>query len=96
MQSIDLLVKIIEIIERVDNKIDNNNEQLIKQIAEKIEKIDNKIDSCVTKEECNIKSKENINIRKITALGVMFGAIGGSLIAIIDKLRKLIETFIKG
>jgi hypothetical protein len=96
MQSIDLLVKIIEIIERVDNKIDNNNEQLIKQIAEKIEKVDNKIDSCVTKEECNIKSKENISIRKFTALGIMFGAIGGSLIGIFDKIRKLIETLTKG
>jgi DNA-binding protein H-NS len=96
MQDIELLIKIIDLVEKVDNKINNNNDQLIKNIAEKIEKIDCKLDNFVTKEDCEIKAKENLSIRKITALGIMFGAIGGSLIGIFDKIKKLIETLTKG
>ena len=92
----ELLIKIIELVEKVDMKIENNNTQLIKHISEKTDKIEIQISNFVTKEDCNIKSKENISIRKFTALGIMFGAIGGSLISLIDKLKKLIEVILKG
>lgn len=96
MSDRDLLVKIVNLIENVHEKIDNNNDQLIKRIADRTEKIEEKLDKFVTKEDCEVKSKENISIRKITALGIMFGALGGSLIGLIDKIKKLIEAIGKG
>lgn len=95
-REVELLTDMMKIMERVDNKIENNNSQLIKHISERTDRIELQISNCVSKEECNIKSKENISIRKFTALGIMFGAVGGSLIGLLDKLRKLIETLMKG
>lgn len=96
MNNRDLLINIVNLIENVNSKIDDNNSHLIKHISEKTDKIESQISNFVTKEDCNIKSKENISIRKFTALGIMFGAIGGSLIGLIDKLKKLIEVILKG
>jgi hypothetical protein len=96
MRQDELLIKVIDILEKVDMKIENNNTQLIKHISEKTDKIESQISNFVTKEDCNIKAKENISIRKFTALSLMFGTIGGSLIGLIDKLKKLIEVILKG
>lgn len=91
----ELMLKIISMIEQVENKIDNNNDQLIEKIEIRIDHLEAKIENCVTKDECKTKSKENIGIRKITALGIMFGAIGTAAIGVLGKLLELIKSLFK-
>lgn len=95
MGNSELMLKIIEMIQQIENKIDNNNDQLIEKIELRIDTLETKIGNCVTKEECNSKSKENISIRKITAYGIMFGAIGTATIGILGKLLELIKSLLK-
>jgi hypothetical protein len=95
MEDSEMIIKIIEMMEKIDGKIGDNNKLIIERIELKINTIEQKLDNCVTKEECSQKSKENIGIRKITALGLMFGAIGTATIGILTKLKNLIESLFK-
>jgi hypothetical protein len=95
MDNNELILKIISMIEQVENKIDDNNTQLIEKIELRIDTLETKIGNCVTKEECKIKSKENIGIRKITSIGIMIGAIGTATMGILSKIKELVESFFK-
>lgn len=92
MENNELMFKIVEMIQQIENKIDNNNNQLIERIEIRIDHLETKFSDCVTKEACNQKSKENLSIRKITALGLMFGAIGTATIGILNKFLELIKS----